>query len=469
MHRVFWLLTSALFVGLLVPALVQQGMFLDGVSYAGIARNMANGLGSFAQPHYTNTLYPVCYESPPLALWTQSLFFRAFGDHYWVERLYSFSMALLTACGIVVNGRLLEKPFPGNVLANNSLGQRESFSWLPVLLWISAPIVFWAYQNNMLECTMSVFVQFSIFFAAKSILKKNWGLFGLAALLTAAAVLCKGPVGFFPVVIPFAWSLVFGTPNLLTGAIRSFGMLLLSLSFLGLFLFFYPGMQEYLDYYLHKQLLPTLAGAREKQVENPFSFLLDLLGQYILPAVFLLGLLVNRGFKAVILPKSALFFFILGVAGTLPLVMTPKQSAHYLLPAIPCFALGFAMIIWQNINWDFRMATGQKRTLEKIAGLILVATIVISWSFQGKFRRDEALIRDVMAISTQVGHGSMLGIPEYFAQNWLLHAYFERYGQVSLDAKNTRDYWLTELRGPVPDGFEEVKISGRGYRLFKRK
>lgn len=316
---------------------------------------------------------------------------------------------------------------------------------------------------------MSVFVQFSIFFATKSVLKKSWGLLGLASLLTAAAVLSKGPVGFFPVVAPLAWSLAFGTPSLLTGAVRTFWMLLLSLTFLGLMLFFYPGMQEYLDYYLHKQLLPTLAGAREKQVENPFSFLLDLLGQFILPAVFLLGLLVNRGFKAVILPKSALFFFILGVAGTLPLVMTPKQSAHYLLPAIPCFALGFAMVIGQNINWDFRMATGQKKRLERIAWLILVATIVISWTFKGKFRRDEVLIRDVKNICTQVGQGSNLSMPEHFAQNWLLHAYFERFGKVSLDAKNTLDYRLTGQDGPLPDGYQEIKIESRSYRLFKRK
>lgn len=469
MHRVFWLLTSALFVGLLVPVLLQQGMFLDGVSYAGIARNMAIGLGSLARPHYTDTLYPICYEQPPLALWTQSLFFRIFGDHYWVERLYSFSMALLTALGIVLNLRLLEKPLLTKEVTSYTPDQRAQFSWLPVLLWISAPIVFWAYQNNMLECTMSVFVQFSIYFAVKAVHKKSWGLLGLASLLTAAAVLCKGPVGFFPVVAPLAWSLVFRTPNLLTGAIRSFGMLILSLSFLGLMLFFYPGMQEYLDYYLHKQLLPTLAGAREKQVENPFSFLLDLLGQFILPAVFLLGLLVNRGLKKFVLPKSALFFFILGIAGSLPLVLSPKQSAHYLLPSIPCFALGFAMVIGQNINWDFRMATGQKKRLERIAGLILVVTIVISWSFQGKFRRDEVLIKDVIAISTHVGHGSILSIPEHFAQNWLLHAYFERFGHVSLDAKNTRNYWLTDLRGPIPDGYEEVKLDGRGYRLFKRK
>ncbi|MBK6994432.1 MAG: hypothetical protein IPH31_05740 [Lewinellaceae bacterium] len=76
-HKVVWLFTAAVLVGLLVPSLVQEGMFLDGVSYACIAKNMAKGMGGFAQPYYTATLYPVCYEQPPFALWLQSLFLEA--------------------------------------------------------------------------------------------------------------------------------------------------------------------------------------------------------------------------------------------------------------------------------------------------------------------------------------------------------------------------------------------------------
>jgi 4-amino-4-deoxy-L-arabinose transferase-like glycosyltransferase len=102
------LFTAIVFTVLLLPALVQQGMFLDGVSYACIARNMAIGLGDFSHPHYTTTLYPVCYEQPPLVYWLQSLFFRLLGDHFWVERLYAICMAVVAGIGIILNGRLVQ-------------------------------------------------------------------------------------------------------------------------------------------------------------------------------------------------------------------------------------------------------------------------------------------------------------------------------------------------------------------------
>ena len=167
-HKVVWLFTAAVLVGLLVPSLVQEGMFLDGVSYACIAKNMAKGMGGFAQPYYTATLYPVCYEQPPFALWLQSLFFRGFGDHFWVERLHTFCMAILTAVGISLNWRLFLKVTHSQVVSPIS-----NMAWLPVLFWVTSPIVFWSYQNNMLECTMTVFVLFSVYFAAKSVWKSN--------------------------------------------------------------------------------------------------------------------------------------------------------------------------------------------------------------------------------------------------------------------------------------------------------
>lgn len=41
-------------------------MFVDGVTYAAIARNLAQGNGSFWSPFYTATLYPQFFEHPPL-------------------------------------------------------------------------------------------------------------------------------------------------------------------------------------------------------------------------------------------------------------------------------------------------------------------------------------------------------------------------------------------------------------------
>ena len=52
------LLTAAAFVAAIVPRLVQRGMFVDGVTYSSMARNLAEGRGHFWAPYYTATIYP---------------------------------------------------------------------------------------------------------------------------------------------------------------------------------------------------------------------------------------------------------------------------------------------------------------------------------------------------------------------------------------------------------------------------
>ena len=460
-HKIFWLFTAAVFVGLLVPALVQEGMFLDGVTYACIAKNMANGLGSLTRPYYTATLYPAFYEQPPLALWLQSQFFRSFGDHFWVERLYSFCMALLSAVGIVMIWRLLSKQTQDTPLESKKL------SWLPVLLWITAPIIFWGFQNNMLECTMSVFVLLSAYCATKSIAENKVWLIAIAALLTVAAVLCKGPVGFFPIAAPLAFGIAFDQKRVLASAGRSFLMFLLTFALLGVFILFVPGMQEYFDYYLDKQLLPTLSGAREKQVANPLSFLLDLFSQLAIPSILLACIFARQGFRRIAFPRQALFFFALGLAGTLPLVFTPKQSAHYLLPSIPFFALGFASVFSTSINFT-AISSKRNAILEKIAWIILAITIVISLSFWGKYRRDRQKISDVTAICNLVGQDAILSVPQHFSEDWLLIACFGRLNNVSLDTRVAHDFWLIEKNGQLPQGYGEIDLGLVGYKILKK-
>src|SRR6218665_3626225 len=93
-HKYLWFITIAVFTLLLLPPLLQDGMFLDGVTYASIARNLAEGRGSAFTLHYTQTLYPKFYEHPQLQFILQSLLFRVMGDSIFVERLYTLTTAI---------------------------------------------------------------------------------------------------------------------------------------------------------------------------------------------------------------------------------------------------------------------------------------------------------------------------------------------------------------------------------------
>ena len=86
--------SMSLFLILILLPLTRQGMFLDGVLYAAIAKNLALSHGSLWHPFYSQTDFSVFYEHPPLALYFQSLFFKLFGQGFGVEQFYCLLMAL---------------------------------------------------------------------------------------------------------------------------------------------------------------------------------------------------------------------------------------------------------------------------------------------------------------------------------------------------------------------------------------
>ena len=103
----FRILTAAALAAAIVPRLAQRGMFVDGVTYASIARNLSEGRGSFWSPSYTATVYPQFHEHPPFGFWLQSWWFRVLGDHLFVERAYSLAAAIGTALLIALIWRRL--------------------------------------------------------------------------------------------------------------------------------------------------------------------------------------------------------------------------------------------------------------------------------------------------------------------------------------------------------------------------
>src|SRR6185295_5559267 len=146
----FYLLVGGAFALLTISRNAQRGMFLDGVTYASIARNLAAGRGRFWEPFYTATIYPAFHEHPPLAFWLQSLWFRVLGDHWFVERAYCAAAAVLVAWLIAVTWRAVQDV--------DDVDQRVDTAWLPIALWMLAPVVSWTIVANLLETTVCVFV-----------------------------------------------------------------------------------------------------------------------------------------------------------------------------------------------------------------------------------------------------------------------------------------------------------------------
>jgi 4-amino-4-deoxy-L-arabinose transferase-like glycosyltransferase len=409
----------------LLPRLGHRGMFLDGITYASIARNLAEGRGRFWEPYYTATIYPAFHEHPPLAFWLQSLWFRALGDHMFVERAYSAAAAIVVAAAIAFTWR-----------AVSSRGD----AWVPVLLWISVPVVSWTIVGNMLETTVCVFVTIAVAAAVRGMTGTPLAA-AIAGILSGVAVVCavlsKGPVGLFPMAAPIALALV---GEWRRAALWCLAAQWVTIAACAAALMLSPAARASLARYVDQQVVAALAGRREVS-GNPLAILVTLVDGVWLPmAVVAIAIIAaaRTSMKTWIKPllrdrHAAAAFIVIGLAGTLPIAISPKQTGHYLMPAVPFYAIGAAALIAPNADALATAISNRIRVaLRAIAALLVIGSIAAIWL--PALDRDPALIADLDRMEDVAPRGTTVGICPEANADWMLHAWFQRRFEMSLDA-----------------------------------
>ncbi len=463
-HNPYPVLTAAVFTGLLVPVLVQEGMFLDGITYGAISKNMANGYGSFFHPHYSVTLYPDFHEHPPMVFILQRFFFRLFGDAFLTERIYSFLMAILTAIGIKQCWLLLN---PKHAL--------KTYRWFPVLLWITVPLVFWAYKNNLLENTVGVFTTFSVFCILRSLTHGKIIYLFTGGILMILAFLSKGPVGIFPVVVPLLFALTYGkgkAPLLYFMYLSLFTALVFYL-----LLLVFPALKSNLNHYVDQQLIPALNQQREVSTHNRFTLLFHLAIELSFPIALLLYISVKkrigkRKFKLFKHKEPMLFFFI-ALSASIPLIISFKQKKFYLIPSIPFYILSISFLTAPFVKEKIEaIPVSALKWIRRASVSAFVAVMLFSWYKVGDFSRDEEKLKDIYAISDVVPEGTTIGTSEHLLTDWSLVAYMSRIGYLHLDGTRKHEYVLTgnnSVDTDVLKGYEKLDLKLAKYNLFKKK
>ena len=421
----FWLLLIGLFLILVSNSLLTEGMFFDGVTYASISRNMAEGQGAFWNPHYTQTLYPEFRQHPPLALGLEALAFKAFGDHLWVEKAYSILVFLLSGLMIA----LIWRRTTNNI----------RWAWLPLLFWLSMPLVTWCATNNMLENTMSVFVLLSVYLmiVGYQCNHKIWLI--LSALALLLAFLSKGFTGLFPLVFPILYCAFDQKRRWIQGPIDSLILLVSLAAFAGVMFLVCPGSFTYLKEYVQLQVIG--GGLHEATVSSRFYIVLSLLQQLIIPCVITIILVIckvkdktNR--KVFEFPPDKAWFYIfliLGLLGVLPIMVSVKQRDFYMLAALPFFALACGHITLSMVTlWLPKMTSSVRRWMTLGACGIVLLGVVLNIAHFGKYGRDEALIEAVKQRIAEADGSNTIEISNEDYTQWATHAYFMRYGGISL-------------------------------------
>lgn len=439
-----------LFIFLVVPSLFHKGMFLDGITYASIARNMAEGDGSFWQPIFSDTFFNPFYRHPPLGLWLQSLFFQVFGDHFWVERVYS----LLTG---FISGWMIHKIW---VLVNPKGVTTKS--WLPLLFWTLTPTVYWAYSNNVLENTMALFDLAAVYFLLRQQVKSRWQDGVIGAVFVILAFLTKGPTGVFPLAVPALYG-IFGKHSIKT-TIFSYWPLLLVIGMGIIGMYVHQPARQFLQQYFDGQVMSSISG---KDMVTGHFFILERLVLELIPMV-VIGFIVWLVTRKISISKEVWLFLAIGLSASLPIMISPKQMGHYLVPAMPYFALTVALLLGNGLATKMR---GKKVPLPAYRLIILAVGLMGalgSWEAYRSEKRHEVLLSDVQHIAKVNPDLNYLQVSEEICDDWILIAYFQRYHQLSLDCKPGGRYYLRSIyeKGAVPEGFKSIELGLKKYRLF---
>ncbi len=441
--------------------LIPKGMFFDGVIYATVAKNMAEGLGSFWLPYYGHGAY--FWEHPPLMFGLQSVVFRVFGNLYFTEKIYCFIVWLFTV-------GLIRKLWNAS-----SSPERKHFFWLPLLMWGISSTILWAYPNNVLECTMTVFDIVAVLLLMQAMQKlRRANVYIIAgAVAIVSAFLVKGPVGLFPMAVPAVHWLAC-RKHAISYAIDKTAFLFLCVAFLFVALFAFDGPRYLLTNYLNDQLFNSLAGKRE-QVESSLGRLqlLVYLLTEMLPAIVLTVLLFGMGklLKAKsgnyteTHGKNALFFLLMGLCASLPIMVSIKQRSFYLVPSIPFFAIGLALLIYPSIvglTNKYTLPAKASRYFTVLSGIITIACIPYLWQKTDEIGREKELITDVAIIAKVIPPADTVGMCPDMVWDFPFLAYTARYSGAQVKwpivARN-----LIVNREMCAEGFVD-SIVGRGYR-----
>ncbi len=461
----FYLFVVTIFIFIISPNMFSDGMFMDGLIYSSVAQNLSEGAGTFWNPQFSSVYLQEFHEHPPLAFGIHGFFYSIFGDSRFIDKGYS----LLT---ILITGFILMKIWNHFKLKHG---------WFLLLLWLITPLIGWTATNNMLENTMMIFTTLSVYFYLKSTKEKTHFYIFLSGLMLCLGFLTKGFFAFFPWTFPFIHWLFLRNVPFKRMFFESVGIVFYTLLPLALLLLISPEAKMSLQKYFDIQVVNSLQNV--VTVDSRFFILKKLLTE-MLPA-FGIGILLlilarikkmnvrSLGEKS----KYISVFFVLGLTGVLPIMISMKQNGFYIVTALPIFALATALLFYPIL--DALMNPSFERT--KIYSVFkwfsygcFLLSISVAFSFSGKIGRDKEKLEDIYLIMAELEEGEIIQIPPHLHEDWSLHGYFSRYKNISLDlnAEIKREHFLimkSDYHDTLLLQFESVDLPTKEMMLLKRK
>jgi hypothetical protein len=497
-HFPFQLFTLAFIAAMFFPRVLPEGMFPDGLTYASIARNMAEGRGGFWSPYFSSSFWIPFqgnqyefYGHPTLCMGLLSLLFRVVGDHWFVEKFYCILVWLVSVWLVI---KLWQ-----------SVAQEKQLWWLPVWTWYMMPAVLWSYPNLVLDNTMAVFsilaglilisdfrFQISDFQHPFRSVNVKLGHLILCGVILHLAFLTKGPVGLFPLAIPVIYWLFYRDKTSLQNALfQSVIISITCFSTLALWYFYAPAKAFWVKYF-NVQLVSSIGKNDQTEAYTWLDYLYipkEIVVQFVAFLIAGLVLFIFSKWRKTAFhfekeaTKKAVFFITIGLSGSLPMMISHKASSYFLLPALPFFVVGACLWLEPTVAiWVEKFALSPAKILStnRFVGVVAICVILYCMAQIGRVGREKNIIHDVKILRGGIPLDMKIAVSDSMMKHFNYHGYFQRYNRWELTKPSDRkaNFFIDETGVSRPTeldsvvqvwGFKKVKIEGlESFIVYKR-
>lgn len=423
---------------------------MDGTIYAAVASNLSQGNGTFWEMKFSETIMNPFYEHPPLAIWMESIFHRMLGDSFLSERIYSLVLWL-------INGYLI-------ALIWKELKTTSSIKWIPMLLWMSIPIVVWSFSNNMLENTMGVFVSASVLFFLKGIKGNStvWNI--LAGVMLVLAFLSKGFVGLFPFSMPVIYLIIFYREQSIWKHLLSGLWMMLGFALAALPLVLNNSSFAFITEYFDHQVKNSVENIQT--VEHRFKIIEYFTFQTLIPisiGVVVYFIFRKKESNPLTNRKWSLAFLILSLCGVLPIMISLKQRDFYILTVYPFVVLSVVMYFE---NGFLAFQGWLERKIRKPLALslsLLTFGVLLSIGSTQFYKRDAEVVKGTEELNKSEFRGQTFDCSNNIRYDWGVMANLSRFAKISVKVGYKSKYKVMFSEESYPT----EKIPFRGLKLVK--
>ncbi len=462
-----WCFSLSLLLFFIASPLTRHGMFLDGIVYAAIAKNLSLGHGTIWQLFFSKTELVGFYEHPPLAIYFQSLFFKYLGQGFYVERLYCLLMAVGQFS--LLTWYWLKK-------------ERVVTLGFLLLIWGMIPLNH-LYVSNLLEGTLTLFTTFVCVFYVLQTERgcaitpvKNGLTYFLCAFGMVIAFFCNGPTAFFPLALPVIIAIFQSDQRMLDGFKKTGCFLVIVV---GIFLLVYTTLPNALyvtQRYFRQQLFPAITGVRQLNYVGFAHLHVVLLYVRAYMWVGLFGAFCHwLAFKIDMtrypLTPRAKVWLSLSLVASLPIGISHKQAFSYLMQSAPFFTLFIAESCFKPFQVILAyccLCVQRFRVFSLVNNILLIiCSVFFLYHFNG-YNRDKLMLQDIHFLVNYVGEQETLSASPLIFKKYYTGAYFARDAMISITPKMHFRYHLIANTEAIPAHYCLVPIPLSYYHLVKK-